>query len=232
MAIAVDHNGNTKLSKAGYVEYQFFDTESNLLPYKVGSYLGTKKVFNIGAGFYNAPDATRSSVAGNVSKHDMRLYSVDAFLDLPIGSPELKGAFTAYSAFYNYNMGPNYLRNIGIMNIATNDENFTGSRALAGPGNAQPTIGTGNIWYTQAGYLIPTAKENPKVRLQPFGAYTYKDFEQLQAPSSQFDIGANLFLDGHHAKITGQYSTRPIYRGIGDRNGSKGEFLLQLHIYL
>jgi hypothetical protein len=47
-AVAVDNSGNTKWSKAGYFEYQFLDQEANVLPYKVGSYLGTKKVFNIG----------------------------------------------------------------------------------------------------------------------------------------------------------------------------------------
>ncbi len=232
-AIAVDNNGNSRLSTGGYVEYQFLERESNLLPFKTGSYLGTKRVFNLGVGFYNAARSTRSMVAGDIRQHAMGLYSADAFLDLPIGTPERKAALTMYSVFYNYNMGPNYLRNLGLMNLAVEDPNFTGSRALAGPGNLQPMIGTGNIWYTQAGYLIPTWKEKPKVRLQPFGAYTYKNFEQLQSASSQFDIGANLLLDGHHAKITGQYSTRPIYRAIGgERDGSRGDFIVQLHIYL
>jgi hypothetical protein len=58
---------------------------------------------------------------------------------------ENKMAVTAYSVFYDYDFGPNYLRNVAIMNIGSVDPNFTGSRALAGPGNAQPTIGSGNI---------------------------------------------------------------------------------------
>src|SRR5690606_3323559 len=48
-AVTVDNNGNPKFSKAGYFEYQFLGEEANILPYKVGSYLGTKKVFNVGA---------------------------------------------------------------------------------------------------------------------------------------------------------------------------------------
>jgi hypothetical protein len=71
-------------------------------------------------------------------------------------------AVTAYSVFYDYDFGPNYLRNVAIMNIGSVDPNFTGSRALAGPGNAQPTIGSGNIWYTQAGILLPS--KDKKVR--------------------------------------------------------------------
>ena len=153
---------------------------------------------------------------------------------MPIGKPEKKMAVTAYSVFYNYDFGPNYLRNLGIMNVgtATADPAYTGDRALAGAGNLQPMMGTGNIWYTQAGILLPSSEEKPKVRIQPYGAYTYKNFEALDKSSSQFDIGANFFLDGHHAKITTQYSTRPVYITPNKVESLKGEFTVQLQIYL
>ncbi|HEX8577747.1 MAG TPA: porin [Flavobacterium sp.] len=230
--VAVDNSGNTEWSKAGYFEFQFLDQESNVLPFKVGSYLGTKRVFNLGAGFYTAPDATRSSLNGTINKHDIVLLSGDVFVDMPLGSKEKKMALTAYSVFYKYDFGPNYLRNIGIMDYGVADPNFTGNTALAGAGNRQPTIGTGNIWYTQAGFLLPNTNEKPKIRIQPFGALTYKDFEALPESSTQFDVGANFFLDGHHAKITTQYSTRPIYTAAAGKDGSRGEFIVQLQIYL
>jgi hypothetical protein len=231
-AVAVDNSGMTKWSKAGYFEYQFLDQEANVLPFKVGSYLGTKKVFNMGAGFYTAPDATRSSVNNTINKHDITLLSADVFLDLPIGKKENKMAVTGYSVLYDYDFGPNYLRNVGIMNIGSVDPNFTGSRAIAGPGNAQPTIGSGTIWYTQAGILLPNKEAKPKVRIQPFGAVTYKNFDALTQSSTQFDVGSNFFLDGHHAKITTQYSTRPVYTSSTNRSGSLGDFVVQLQIYL
>lgn len=231
-AVAVDNNGNSKWSKAGYVEYQFFDKESNLLPFKVGTYLGTKKVFNIGAGFYTAPSSTKTSVNGVIEKHSINLFSGDVFLDMPIGLKENKMAVTAYSVYYNYDFGPNYLRNLGIMNVGANDPSFTGSRALAGPGNAQPMIGTGSIWYTQAGFLLPNKNEKPLVRIQPYFAFTNKNFEALKKSSNQFDLGTNLFLDGHHAKLTAQYSSRPVYTAVDNIDGYKGEFLLQLQVYL
>jgi hypothetical protein len=231
-AVAVDNSGITKWSKAGYFEYQFLDQESNLLPYKVGSYLGTKKVFNVGAGFYHAPDATKSSVNSSIRKHDISLFAADVFLDLPFGKKENKMAVTAYSVFYDYDFGPNYLRNVGIMNIGAVDAGFTGSKALAGPGNAQATIGTGNIWYTQAGIMLPSKVDKPKVRVQPFGAFTYKNFDALDKSSTQFDLGTNFFLDGQHAKITAQYSTRPVYSTVGAISESKSEFIVQLQIYL
>ena len=231
-AVAVDNSGNTKWSKAGYFEYQFLDQEANVLPYKVGSYLGTKKVFNLGAGFYTAPDATRSSVNSTINKHDITLLSADVFLDLPIGKKENKMAVTAYSVLYDYDFGPNYLRNVGIMNLGSVDPNFTGNRALAGPGTAQPTIGSGTIWYTQAGILLPNKVEKPKLRIQPFGAVTYKNFDALTQSSTQFDVGSNFFIDGHHAKITTQYSTRPVYTSTTNKSGYLGEFVVQLQIYL
>lgn len=231
-AVAVDNNGKAKWATAGYFEYQFWDQESNVLPFKVGTYVGTKKVFNLGAGFYRAPEATLSAVNSQRQSHDMRLFATDLFLDLPIGKPNRKMAITTYSVFYNYDFGPNYLRNIGIMNIGAIDPNFIGNKALAGPGNAQPTIGTGQIWYTQAGFLLPSSKDKPKLRIQPFGAFTYKNFDALEQASTQFDLGANFLLDGQNAKISTQYSTRPIYIAPDQKAGSKGEFLVQLQIYL
>lgn len=230
--VAVDNNGNPEFSKAGYVEYQFLDSESNLLPFKVGSYLGTKKVFNLGAGFYHQKDGTRTSVNSQIEKHDIALYAVDAFADLPLGNAKNKMALSAYAGFYIYNFGPNYLRNLGIMNVGSNDPNFIGDKAIAGAGNLQPMIGSGNIYYLQAGLLLPSNADKPKIRIQPFAAYTNKNFKALENSSSQFDIGANWFIDGHHAKLTTQYSTRPTYTSASAEPKSKGEFILQFQIYL
>lgn len=230
--VAVDNNGNPEFSKAGYVEYQFLDSESNLLPFKVGSYLGTKKVFNLGAGFYHQKDGTRTSVNSQIEKHDIALYAIDAFADLPLGNAKNKMALSAYTGFYNYNFGPNYLRNLGIMNVGSNDPNFIGDKAIAGAGNLQPMIGSGNIYYLQAGLLLPSNADKPKIRIQPFAAYTNKNFKALENSSSQFDVGANWFIDGHHAKLTTQYSTRPTYTSASAEPKSRGEFILQFQIYL
>lgn len=230
--VAVDNNTG-KAALGGYFDYQFLDQEANLLPFRVGSYMGTKKVFNIGAGFYSNVEGTKSKDAANITqKHNITLLAVDAFADMPIGPKEKRQSITAYSVFYNYDFGPNYLRNIGIMNVGVNNAAFAGQRALEGAGNARAMIGTGNIWYTQAGYMLPS-KKGAKTRLQPFASYAHKNFEALKEAGSYWDLGANLFLDGHHAKITGQYSSRPLYhtttKKVFDR---KGEFILQLQVYL
>jgi hypothetical protein len=46
------------LAYAGYFEWQFWDQESNLLPYKTSTWLGERSVFNLGAGFYFHPHAS------------------------------------------------------------------------------------------------------------------------------------------------------------------------------
>ncbi|UZR97632.1 porin [Chondrinema litorale] len=216
---------NNSWALQGYAAYQFWDKESNLLPFRVGTYLGTKKVLNIGAGFHYHPSATASSILGaeselvDIENHNINLFSADIFCDTPIG--ENGSAITLYGVYYNYDFGPDYLRNVGILNIAQ-----TG-------GNTQPTIGTGEIFYAQAGYALP--KMNKGMRLQPFGAYTYKNFEALNSSSGQFDLGMNLFLEGHHSKITLQYSTRPVYNADGNRNDddpTKDQLTLQATVYL
>jgi hypothetical protein len=232
-AVAVDNSGNSKWVKAGYIEYQFLESESNLLPFKVGTYLGAKKVFNIGAGFYSQPKGTKSQINGTLNSHDINLFSVDVFLDLPFGEKSKNMAVTAYSGLFSYNFGPNYLRNVGIMNVGSYDVNYKGNdRVMAGPGNAQPMIGTGNIFYTQVGLLLPKTKEKPKMRVQPFTAYTMKKFEALPSAVSNFDIGANWLIDGHHAKITTQYSLRPTVEVASGNKKSLGEFIMQLQVYL
>ncbi|PRY85972.1 porin [Mongoliibacter ruber] len=217
---------NDNWATQGYVAYQFWETENNKLPFFVGSYLGTKKVFNIGAGWHHHPKATSSrSQNGGTNLHDITLIGLDAFLDLPL-NPATGLALTSYAVFYNYDFGPNYIRNVGIMNIG-----FGAGSSQNGPGNAQPTIGTGNIFYTQTGLLLPKSILEDKGRLQPFGAFSYKQFEYFDNGNMQYDLGVNYYINGHQAKITAQYSNRPIFENF-KRSGSAGEFILQTHLFL
>jgi hypothetical protein len=237
--VAVDNNGDASPAFGGYFDYQFLDQESNLLPFRVGTYVGTKKVFNIGGGFYHTQNGTASKPAAgatNLDKHDITLMGLDVFADLPIGNKKKNMAITAYSVFYNYNLGPNYIRTIGLMNPASGFDPTmpAAQRTINGPGNSRAFIGTGNIWYTQAGLLLPKGNKG-KMRIQPFGAYTLKKFDALDQNGNYLDVGANFYIDGHHAKITPQYSTRPLYfnqNGQRRIDGNKGEFLLQFQIYL
>jgi len=217
---------NDNWATQGYIAYQFLEKENNKLPFFVGSYLGTKKVLNIGGGWHYHPRATTSrSFDGNINEHDITLFGLDTFLDLPLN--KISGtALTTYAVYYHYDFGPNYMRNVGIMNVG-----FGSGTTQNGPGNAQPTIGTGNIFYTQSGILLPKSILGDKGRLQPFGALTHKQFEFFDEGSWQYDLGLNYYINGHHSKITLQYSQRPLFEQFV-RSGSAGEFILQTHIFL
>lgn len=224
----------------GYVAYQFFDKESNKLPFYVGSHLGAKKVFNVGAGWYHHPEimGTLSATLDTVGVDTFKNFSmkksaqthfgVDAYLDMPIGGGDKKGCLHAYVLYQNMNFGPNYVRNIGILNLHAG---ASGSDAgYARGGNAQPTLGTGHILYTETGYALPKFKNGHQI--MPYINTTFKSFEGLQDPSFQADFGLNYFIAGHNAKVTLQYSTRPTYRNDRTLNDYRGEFILQTHIFL
>ncbi|MBC6491103.1 porin [Flavihumibacter stibioxidans] len=230
---AIDNNGNSKAAIGGYYDLQLFDQEANTLPYRVGSYIGSKKVLNIGAGFYHNKDGTRSITSDAITrKHNISLQALDVFADIPVGDKAKNMAVTAYSVFYNYDFGPDYLRSVGIMNTGAVDPQFTGTKTLEGPGNNRIMMGTGNIWYTQAGLLLPKGKSG-KLRVQPMAAYTLKNLEALNQSGHYYDIGSNFFLDGHHSRITLQYSSRPLYHPTSKKVMERaGELLLQFQVYL
>lgn len=218
---------NSKIYQ-GYFSFNIFEKENNTLPYYVGSYLGSKKVLNLGAGFMYNKDAMWSKPSTNdTSYHDMRLFGADLFADIPLNK-ETKSALTVYGVYYNYYMGPKYVRYVGIMN-----PNNAGG-ALRG--NAVPLIGTGNIYYAQVGYV--TGKTLiPKLRLQPYAAFTYATFHGVRnsqdkmVPVKMLDLGTNFLLEGHHAKVTLNYRLRPDFYNV-DNVRYRSELTLQTMIYL
>jgi hypothetical protein len=214
----------------GYFAWQFMDKEAQKLPFTVGTHLGAKKVFNIGAGFYYHPKGTGQYDATAEGKHktnDVLHFAADLYYERPLNK-EKNTAFHLYSVFHSFNFGPNYLRNIGIMNLGGTADAATVS--FNGVGNAQPTLGTGQIAYAQVGYLLPKME---KGQLMPYATFTYKNFERLNGATTQFDLGLNYFLNGHNAKITAQYGMRPIIdKTTLEQSGMKGEFILQTHIFL
>jgi hypothetical protein len=227
---------NENPSLGGYVKYMFWDKESNVYPFEVGSYLGSKKIFNIGAGFYTHEGATLTKTATDSINNTQRCLGVDAIVEYPLNKE--KGTMIHFlGTYYNYDFGKNYLRNIGILNEHTTAP--PSATSWAGGGNAQPTIGTGGIIYAQLGYKMANFKNGQS--LMPYVTVTNKNFERLADPSTQFGAGINYFIGGHNAKLTLEYQNRPIYTqaaavgGVAQpiiNAGSKGQFILQYHIFL
>lgn len=233
--------GQPKKAFTGYFNYQFGDIESNLLPFNVGTYLGTKKVVNIGVGFYQQSDAmwtaslNKTTNKVDTSFQDQLNVSVDAFLDMPLGAKK-KTAITVYASYNYVDMGENYIRNVGIMN-PTNGT-IASQASFNGSGNAVPLIGTGHVVFAQVGYLLPKMKKVG--RIQPFASVIAGKYERLNDPLVIPDLGLNWYLAGHSAKLTFNYRPRPVfvYENPAQRWGNvnqretRNEFTVQMQVYL
>lgn len=115
--IHANSNFNTEAPRAqtsGYLFWQFFDKETTPNPYMAGTYLGKKKVLNIGLGWVHQNQAMwHTTDMGDTSRTALLLLGADVFLDLPVGK---KGAvLNAYVAYNNFNYGKNYLRMLNGM---------------------------------------------------------------------------------------------------------------------
>jgi hypothetical protein len=228
----------------GYFSYNFFEPEANLLPYTQGTYLGTKKVLSIGAGFMYNQDgmfsrSSNSTVTLNsytattdlfntvpTNKHDIKLFGADVFFDTPLDTAR-RTALTFYGVYYNYNFGPNYVRFVGGEN--------PGYGASAYRGNAVP----------QLGFLMGKKTLGTKVRLQPYVAYLHSNYEGLRNAAGEvqgvnvYDAGLNFLIDGHNAKVTLNYRARPDFnmttvRGVGVAGEvvHRPEITLQTQVFL
>jgi hypothetical protein len=152
----------------------------------------------------------------------MRHIAVDAFLDLPLHHDG--DAITAHSVYYNLGYGQNYVRNIGIMPVGVGNPatRIPAGQANAGQfqfeqpgfnggGTAYPIHGTGNVFYTQAGYLLPKRWTKGFARIQPTAAVSYVDFERLGESYVMPELGFNWIFGGQNAKIQFQWRNRPMY---------------------
>lgn len=165
---------------AGYFDYNFLDQESNFLPYKVGSYLGGKKVFNVGAGFFYHPNGSVSlNNSGDFQGEDVAIFSVDAFYDAPLG--DNGSAVTAYAQFQSNNYGTNF--------------------------TLGQTYETGSMFYTHVGYLLPGQSDN-KLKIQPYVSYNNRSIDAIDDNASRLGLGGNLYFSGHHSKLSLEYSNQ------------------------
>ncbi|MGY0392228.1 hypothetical protein ACW5R3_06720 [Bizionia sp. KMM 8389] len=163
---------------AGYIDYNFLDQESNFLPYKVGSYLGGKRVFNVGAGFFLHP---KGAVVDNgtllnpdLQGDDVSIFAVDAFYDAPLG--EKGSALTAYAVFQSNDYGENYLYS---------------------------AYGTGSMIYGHVGYVFNG--DVAKTRFQPYVSYGNHTYDAVSDNRSTLGVGLNVFMSGHNSKLTLEY---------------------------
>ncbi len=221
-----------KLQTQGYFFWQFLDKESNILPYTTGTYLGKKKVVNVGAGWIHQKDAMWNLNAQNDTvNHDMLLLGLDLFVDLPVGK---KGAaVSSYLAFTDYDLGPNYVRNVGVMNPA----NGTDGSVLNGAGVAFPMIGTGQTIYWQGGYKLRNDLLPGGGTFMPYTSFQFSSYEKLKDPMRMWNAGVQYLIHGNHAgKLSLEYQSRPVFTAdaTGDlvSKSKRGMAVLQFQIAL
>lgn len=221
----------------GYLMYQFLDQESNFGPGTAGTYLGSKRVFNIGGGLYyqkNAMYRQASAENKDTMQENILLAAIDVFYDAPVNKD--KGtALSLYACYSNYNYGANFLKVSGPDNPAS-------STAMKNPslfdkanyGNAYPYLGTGNVFYLQTGYKFRNNLLGSQGTLQVYGDCQYADYQRLKSPMLVFDAGINWLVKGNNSKFTLNYQNRPYFteHANGDLKESarKGSFVLQYQL--
>ena len=222
-----------KLQYQGYFMYQFFDQESNQLPYTIGTYLGKKRVLNIGAGFIYQKDAMSRMVNSTDSANsNLQLLAIDVFYDAPLNKQ--KGtAITAYAGYFNTNFGKGYIRNLGPMAPTNGIDKAKAS--FNGTGSAFPMMGTGQILYAQAGFLLPDKVLGNLGKLQPYVGYMQAKYDRLSDPVKTLDLGCNWLINGHGSKLSFNYQSRPIFNTVNGeirdiKTARRGCFVLQYQI--
>ena len=146
------------------------------MPYKVGSYLGSKKVFTVGAGFFFHPDGSvLAETDGTLSGEDVSIFAVDAFYDAPIG--EKGNALTVYATYQNNDYGKDY--------------------------TLGQTYETGAMLYGHVGYVIPL--KDKKLKFQPYVSYSNRSIDAIDDNASTLGLGTNAYISGHNSKITLEY---------------------------
>ncbi len=223
----VDYALNKPRKRAsGYVKYEFLDNESNKSAYSggTGTYVGTKNILNLGAGFMHQPKMTSQIINDEERFYDFNNWAVDLFYDAPLN--EEKGtAITSYLGFFSTDFGPDYIRNVGANDITSGGTSFNGS------GNDFPMMGTGNTVFFQFGYLMSKAKNN--IQFQPNIAVQYSDFDVLDDAMVVYDLGVNCYFKGHSNKLSLGYQNRPVFQNINNQlkvDERKGMFVLQYQI--
>lgn len=188
-----------------YVKWQFFEHEPNRTPFSVGSYLGQRKVWNIGIGYEFQQDGASYFDQGEEQFVNLEQWAVDTFAELPLSSGNGR-AVTLYAAYYDYDFGPNLIRNIAVNNIASGVDQEAVS--FNGAGNGYPVVGTGRAGYLQGGYLTKTFRWG---QLQPFFDIQYADWQRLDDRMLAWNLGLNWLLKGQKSKLSINLQNRPIF---------------------
>lgn len=238
----------------GYVDLQFLDKEANTLPYRVGTYLGGKKVLNVGVGFSFLKDAYGKFVENDedddsgddASQAEDETEAEDDFYaddwDGDDRQQDLSNMFLfAADVFADLPLGEGgkagALTAYGVYyhykmgNTGPAIIGLMNPADVGNTGNAYPLLGDGNHVYLQAGYLLPF--EAGLTRFQLYFTTQLSKFTNLDNMATTIGGGLNWLILGHHAKLTLHYRARPVVDPeVPTRmSGHKSEVILQSQIF-
>lgn len=225
-------HGHTKQYQGLFI-YNLFDKEPHTTPYMTGTYLGKKKILNLEAGFITQSKATwtRELTSQDTTYHNLNLWSAALFYDAPVNL-EKGTALSAYAGYFHLDYGPGYLRYNGIMNPASS---VSGPYPAGSQGNAFPMFGTGDVFYTQIGYLMKKdLLGEGNGALMPYASLMSAKYDRLDKQMNVVAAGVNWLINEHANKITLDVQNRPFYEQQGSniiRSGRKNQVVLQYQIY-
>lgn len=218
----------------GLLIYNLFDAEDNTTPgYMTGTYLGKRKILNIEAGVTSQKNATWRREVVDTLYSNMTLWSVAAYLDIPLNA-EQGTALSAYAGYFSTDYGKGYLRYNGIMNPATGTTQPI-AEVSGTQGNAYPMFGTGNVVYAQAGYKLKEGLLGNQGTLMPYASWQRGDYRRLQDKANIYNVGVNWLIKGHNGKMSLNFESRPVFRNAPvadelEKNGRKSSWTLQYQI--
>lgn len=211
--------GNPKWQGSAYVQWQFWEKEDHTFPFYRGTYLGSKRVLNIGLGGLYQPKAMwYKNGMGDTLFADMGFASLSLYMDLPMRE---RYNITLYSSGYFHYYGKNFLSHVAPNRIS---DGLSGSgSAISGHGNAFP-MGTGVSWFTQFGFDVGIHKG---ARLgSSVGAYL-ASLDRLAQVSDVYEVGMNYYPYGIHAlKLGLMLQNRPWFDSGGMKTDLRKNMLV------
>lgn len=193
---------------ASYLKVDLLDKEPSLSPSFKGTHLGRYHLLSVGFGYKYRHKAMKLENAGSFEYQDMKLWALDVFFEYPLGV-DSGHTITTYLGYFNYDLGNNYLRTIGVNNPAfawSNTEDL-----INGKGNAYPVMGTGESLLLQAGYLFPPlGTRGDYGALQVYTGGQWSKFEALTGDVIILNAGLNWHLKKYNTKISLDLQNRPL----------------------
>jgi hypothetical protein len=160
------------------VHYSFLDPEYDY-GYR-GTYLGTRKIFTLGAAYDYQADAAYGDYTNREDIQDYSAWTVDAFFEYPFKH----GTWTLSGAYFDYDLGDAIIKS---------------------PDPELPSNTQQDGMYVKAGYMFPN--KIGMGRLQLFARHDGTEYNLVGGSLDRrvTTAGANYYLDGQRLKVTFEY---------------------------